>query len=86
MSQSWEQALVDADVEVSRAMFEMNRPGEPVDAPWYKPEADLRYIEAKIREAIELLRESLTMLPGAQQPLFPEEIAKLDNIADTEGK
>jgi len=74
MSQSWEQALVDAEVEIARSMFEMNRPGALETDAWYAPEPDLAYIREHVAAAIEALEECAAMLPGAQRRLFRRKV------------
>jgi hypothetical protein len=74
VSVSWEQALVDADVEIARAMFEMNRPGALESDPWYARESDLAYIREHVASAIELLEECADMLPGAPRRLFRRKV------------
>ena len=56
---SWQQNLVNAQVEVNRAVFELNRPGYPKDKPYYKEKPDERYIENCIKEAIKDLTAAL---------------------------
>ncbi len=51
-------ALVNAQVEINRAVFEMNRPGYPKDDPCHKDEPDLEYIEERIQLAMESLRKA----------------------------
>jgi hypothetical protein len=76
MSQTWEQALVDADVEIARSLFEMNRPGALETDSWYAPEPDLAYIREHVAAAIVSLEECADMLPGAQRRLFSRKVRK----------
>ena len=76
MSQSWEQALVNADVDVARAMFEMNRPGALETDPEYTTEPDLAYVREHVALAIAALDECMDLLPGAQRRLFRQKVRK----------
>jgi hypothetical protein len=67
---SWEQSLVNAQVEVNRAMFEMNRPGAVRTDPWYAEHPDVEYIREHIRAAIADLVAAGAGLPMAQGELF----------------
>jgi len=56
---SWEQNLVNAQMEVNRAVFEHNAPGR------CPPELiDIEYVKEHIREAIKDLQASLTEIEG----------------------
>jgi len=77
VSQSWEQALVSAQVEINRCVFEMNRPGALETDFWYAPEPDLAYIREHVDAAIEALEESQDLMPGAQRRLFRRKVRKL---------
>jgi hypothetical protein len=59
---SWEQKLVNAQVEVSRSVFEMNCSGHIKTDPAYKKEPDTDYIKQHITEAIKDLQASLVEL------------------------
>ena len=50
---TWEQAIVDAQVEVNRAVYEMNKPGE---LPPRQREPELRYVVRCLERAIGSLR------------------------------
>lgn len=80
MSTSWEQALVDAQVEINRAVFEMNRDG---GVPPAKP--DLAYIREKVRAAIEDLQDCAARIPGAQMKLRMTDV-QVDADDAAEGK
>jgi hypothetical protein len=59
---SWEQHLVDAEVEIRRSVFEMNRPGFSKSASYYKEKPDEEYIKIHIKEAIKNLTTALAEL------------------------
>ena len=55
----WEQSLVNAQVEVSRAVFEQNKPGRN------PPELiDIEYVKFHIRAAMKDLQAALTDIEG----------------------
>lgn len=59
---SWEQYLVDAQVEVNRSVFEMNRPGALKSASYYKETPDKEYIKIHIKEAMKNLTTAFAEL------------------------
>ena len=64
----WEQSLVNAQVEVNRAVFEHNKPGE------CPPELiDIEYVKFHIREAIKDLQAALADI---------ENVIKFEDYAD----
>lgn len=74
MAVSWEQALVDSQCEVNRAVFELNRRGALKSEPWYIEHSRPEVIREHATEAIKCLRECLSLLPGSQLDLIaPEE-------------
>ena len=56
---SWKQDLVNADMELNRCVFEMNRPGHLKTDVCYKEKADLNYIKEHMREALKDLQSAL---------------------------
>lgn len=81
MPQTWEQALVNAQVEVNRAVFEMNRPGALATDLWYAKEPRLAYINECVTGAIADLQACLRLLPGYQTALFESEVNAPPNNA-----
>lgn len=61
---SWKQSLVDAQIEINRAVFEMNRPG---GVPPKK--SDLAYIREKVAAAVDSLEDCAALIPGTQMKL-----------------
>ena len=55
---SWEQNLVNAQVEIDRAVFEMNRPGYPKGDVCHKDFPDIQYIDDCIIKAMKDLNAS----------------------------
>jgi len=56
---SWEQHLVNSQVNIGRAVFEMNRPGGLKTDSWYKEKPDEKYIVEQIKEGILELQQAL---------------------------
>ena len=78
MSQDWGQMLVNAQIDINRAVFEMNRPGGVPPEP-----SDLVYIRDKVRAAVGSLQECAQMIPGAQLELrMTDEQVDADEAAD----
>jgi hypothetical protein len=69
----WEQSLLNASVEVNRAIFELNRPGYPKDKPYHKAKADERYIEKCIAEAIKDLSKALRGIEEQKTIIFDDD-------------
>jgi hypothetical protein len=77
MAQTWEQALVNSQVSVNRAVFEMNRPGLPANSLYRADEPRIDYVREQALEATQALEECLSLLPGAQLVLAgPAPIAR----------
>lgn len=57
---NWKQDLINAQVEVNRAVFEMNKPGIP---GIHRQKIDPEYVVEHVRSAIEDLKNVLTQIP-----------------------
>lgn len=68
---SWEQNLVNSQVEVNRSVWEMNRPGIPQDEPGHKETPDPHYILEHIADAINQLENAQIKLVEQAPPAKP---------------
>ena len=62
---SWGQNLVNANMELNRAMFEMNRKGHPKNDPCYKEKPDETYILKHMKDALKDLQHAIKELDNA---------------------
>ena len=68
---SWQQDLLDAQVSIHRAVFEMNAPGRTKGGV-IRPE----YIQVCIEDAIKELNKSLTQLKAENESQIPRTAAR----------
>ena len=54
---NWRQRLVNAQLLVNRAVYEMNRGGFTINNPEYKKDPDMKYILVQVFDAVNELNE-----------------------------
>lgn len=62
---SWQQDIVNSQVNINRAVFEHNRGGLLKTDPSYKENPDLKYISEQIGEAIKSLTTAQALITTA---------------------